>query len=641
MKKRSFDSPKQNSNVKLKAVLFSALIAGSIFTTGLTAYAEGSKVIESQDSESSAATGKEKEDNIPIPTIEVDYSEVNFPRVCIKTAEGNGNTLTKADDYVDAQITVIDPDGTTIDAAGEVKIRGNTTAQGEKKPYTIKFADKQDVFGMGEAKKWALLANSYDPTLLRNCVAFNIAEELGLSYTSEHEFVEVYMDDVFKGCYELYEPVEAKKGRIDLTTKKNKDFLIQYESSRIDNDVVYFKAGDYRFEIKEPDEPTAEQTEYITETMNEIVDVLKTYDYKQISEVIDVDSFAAYYLLNEYLKTADFNFSSVYYYYKDGILYAGPAWDYDLSAGNVDETNKKKLSPLGQDANVQLYSLLCNCPEFMTKVREVYKEHYSYLTNVYADGGLIDQLAEKYKDVFARNFSEAGWDVKKSYSTLMRKPDATYEENIGYFKNWLSERNDWMTEYYSAFNSKHQKKYSPKLSSALYVYAEAGPGKVTLKWNTVSYAQKYCVVAYIQGNWRKISEGYGNVYVIEDLKPGQEYQVAVLAMFNGVWERDYSNAITIAADDISTQYPNITSVITNKETHQFKMYWSPVKKAEQYGVAVKIAGRWAVKSLTTMTSLVSPELTPNSSCEVVVCAKVNGKWDLTNIDNRAVKIRVP
>ena len=66
MKKRSFDSSKQNRNVKMKAVLFSALIAGSIFTTGLTAYAEGSKVIESQDSGISAATGKEKEDNISL-----------------------------------------------------------------------------------------------------------------------------------------------------------------------------------------------------------------------------------------------------------------------------------------------------------------------------------------------------------------------------------------------------------------------------------------------------------------------------------------------------------------------------------------------------------------------------------------------
>ena len=47
--------------------------------------------------------------------------------------------------------------------------------------------------------------------------------------------------------------------------------------------------------------------------------------------------------------------SSVFFYYKDGKLYAGPAWDYDLSAGNINDTllrrgfqQQKQVSLLGR-----------------------------------------------------------------------------------------------------------------------------------------------------------------------------------------------------------------------------------------------------------------------------------------------------
>lgn len=48
----------------------------------------------------------------------------------------------------------------------EIKGRGNNSWAKDKKPYAIKLAEKQPVMGMNKHKRWALLANASDKTLL-------------------------------------------------------------------------------------------------------------------------------------------------------------------------------------------------------------------------------------------------------------------------------------------------------------------------------------------------------------------------------------------------------------------------------------------------------------------------------------------
>ena len=60
-------------------------------------------------------------------------------------------------------------------SAAEFKGRGNYTwtLPSKKKPYQLKFADgnSQNLLGMGAARAWVLLANTADPSLMRNKVA--------------------------------------------------------------------------------------------------------------------------------------------------------------------------------------------------------------------------------------------------------------------------------------------------------------------------------------------------------------------------------------------------------------------------------------------------------------------------------------
>ena len=278
---------------------------------------------------------------------------MTVPRVYVTTDDGNGNTIEKADGYVGANVKIEDVDGSVLEDKASFKVRGNSTALAEKKPFTFKFSKKKDVLGMGKGKKWALLANCFDPTLMRNYIAFDIAHELGIDYTSNQKYVELWVDGVFKGCYTLMEPVQQGKDRVDIDIESNngmKDFLIEYEYNREEEGVTYIKSNGYRFALSEPEEPTAEQLEYIQEKVDIMTAAMVSKNYDRITEVVDIVSFAKLYLLNEFVKNVDSNYSSVFYYYKDGTFYAGPPWDvHRLHELFLPPDDKERVSSGGQE----------------------------------------------------------------------------------------------------------------------------------------------------------------------------------------------------------------------------------------------------------------------------------------------------
>ena len=116
-----------------------------------------------------SANGQERE-----YIITLSYS--GLPVVIIDTP--NQATIpSKHHDWLeDASITILTPDG-KADYSGTTSIRGrgNSTWSYPKKPYNLKLDEKAEILGMPKHKRWVLLANWMDRTLLRNRVAFQIA----------------------------------------------------------------------------------------------------------------------------------------------------------------------------------------------------------------------------------------------------------------------------------------------------------------------------------------------------------------------------------------------------------------------------------------------------------------------------------
>ena len=320
-----------------KALLCIFVLLTVIFSSVITTYAYEIEppYYVPEDKGEIAAVGTDTEAPYPAASVST------VPKIEIVTENGNGIQLLKADGYINATINITDTDGSVLKDNILFKVRGNSTAIDsiQKKAFTFKFEKKKEVLGMGKGKKWAMLANCFDPTLLRNYLVFDLAQEMGLPYTSEQRFAELWLDGEYRGCYTVYEPVQEGKDRVDIDIESNdgkKDFLLEYEASRTEADVTYITAGGLRFALKDPEEPDSEQTAYVADIMTDIANTLKSGDEEAIRAKIDVDSFAKFYLLNEYAKTADFGLSSVFFFFFFCMLYAGPPWDYDLALGNIN-----------------------------------------------------------------------------------------------------------------------------------------------------------------------------------------------------------------------------------------------------------------------------------------------------------------
>jgi len=399
---------------------------------------------------------------------ETDNIEIEFPRIAISTGDNDGESLTKEDGYVDCTIVFTDTDGSEItDENGKIKVRGNSTSFGAKKPYNIKFAEKYDLFGFDKSKKWALLADCFDVSLMRNKIFLDLAKDMDMDTYLDSKYVELYLDDTYLGCYLLTETADVGKGRVDINVNDG-DFIFEFEADRYEEGKNYIisKYHDWRFVIEEPETDDPEIINNIQSTIDLYDSVIFTDNYEEIKKYLDVDSFAKLYLLNEYAKTVDFLFSSVKFYSKNGKLYAGPAWDFDLTTGNYSiwgyssawvgegDTEKRELLNSHEDfwceGNPVFRTLLLN-DEFRKLVGSYFDEYYELFANVYGDGGVIDQLLAENLDLYTKNYTErekggAGWKVDEQYNFMEYDRFPTYEDNIEYLRSWLQKRLAWLKE---------------------------------------------------------------------------------------------------------------------------------------------------------------------------------------------------
>lgn len=134
----------------------------------------------------------------------------------------NAQPIVSRDDYILAHIKIQGNDtynlGNTTLYDGEANIRGrgnSTWKRFDKKPYKVKLDKSTSLFGMGKNKHWALLANYIDGSLMRNQLSVNIGKQLGVN-AMDAVWVDVVLNGVCVGNYQLYEQVRVSKERVDV-----------------------------------------------------------------------------------------------------------------------------------------------------------------------------------------------------------------------------------------------------------------------------------------------------------------------------------------------------------------------------------------------------------------------------------------
>ena len=286
--------------------------------------------------------------------------------------------------YEDGEL-ILDKDLTFI------KMRGNSSTIGPKIPYTIKFRKKTDLFGMGKAKKWTLLANRLDYSLIHNDYAWELAKAFGLHYSSDYRHVDLYINGDYRGSFVVCEKVEPGPDRIDIpdlekaNERANRGIDLDSlppagtgENGSVPEDAEYGSAkwvdlpeepedisGGYLLEfqlaprykeetcgfvtknglpivIREPEHAGEKETAYIRSFVEDAVGALYSADGyntagKYYTEYFDMDSFVNMYILQELSNNIDAGQTSFFMVKagENGKLVFSPVWDMDLAFGAI------------------------------------------------------------------------------------------------------------------------------------------------------------------------------------------------------------------------------------------------------------------------------------------------------------------
>lgn len=388
---------------------------------------------------------------VSVSYVEHDPDELDFDNMYINVENG-AEIVSKDIDYncvisIDGEYYELDETPATI------KGRGNSTWNEPKKPYSIKFDTKVGLYGLEASKKWVLLANYKDKSFARNALAFKVADALGCEFTPDCKFVNLYLNGVYAGVYQISEKIEVAKGRVDIddsTKKEDFGFLVELDSHAADDgvkDVDYFEMGGKLYTIKDPS-CNAEQAAHVKSVMQTAWDAIRSGSWSELEKYVDADTFARTYVVQELFSNADVDFSSFYLYRDAGDrLCSGPVWDFDLSAGNHDTFDRILTDRLFVAENSAWYSELLKYPEFVDKVTDIIRDNYDRIKSAIAQ----ERYYIFYLHMGEFEKDQAKWRSinKNVYSTPFQYMVLTqWIYHLDYTTDWLYDKLDYMNKYY-------------------------------------------------------------------------------------------------------------------------------------------------------------------------------------------------
>lgn len=404
------------------------------------------------------------------------------------------------------QALILSGDGETVYAGGleKIKGRGNTSWEQEKKPYNITLQDSVTLPGMtGQTTDYSLVSSS-DLTFLRNRISNEMGELAGTGSMACIR-VNLYINNSFEGVYELYQritpenmnltdleklteqanPLRSEESLNQLTTGLTLDDWNQsitgkwwdYENNpenitggyilEADNAMRYsdeasgfiLESGAYMV-AKSPAYLSEAQYQYISSYVQECENVMRESvgldDYQALSAYIDISSFVGKYLVEEVSKNIDCSSTSQYFYKdQDGLLHAGPVWDYDWAYGveriqeEIDYMDPTGFSARDIPGSLIWWQLLYYNNAFYQDVVSLYESVlYPWLNELVETG--LTQWAQELSASAVMDYlrwgrvSVGGEASASSTATLMEAAGQAYMDQVEQVRSFLSARKEFL-----------------------------------------------------------------------------------------------------------------------------------------------------------------------------------------------------
>jgi spore coat protein CotH len=351
------------------------------------------------------------------------------------------------DEYVKGSVRIVSNNVNGVpdfESAMKIKGRGNSTWNFAKKPYKMKFDSKVSLLGEPEDKEWVLLANYTDKTQIRNEIAFFMGELSSLDYTPRTHYVEVVLNGVYNGTYQLCEQLKISKSRVNVG---DDGYLLEADMKAAADDVTFKVTHiSQRLNIKDPEvEVDSEAYTYVVNHLNYIDEVLFSDNFADpvegYAKYMDVLSFVDWYLINEITKNPDSRFDTSCYMHlsRGGKLTMGPLWDFDIACGNINY-HVLAADPEGfWVKSVPWYVRLFEDPAFVSLVKERFAYFYGKQNEIFAE---INRNAEYLQYAAVENNNK--WGTLYNYTWPNNEILGTYQSEVQNMKNWLIRRFEWL-----------------------------------------------------------------------------------------------------------------------------------------------------------------------------------------------------
>lgn len=412
------------------------------------------RAVNAKNQESKEHSIKSRKLNLPSVSVNLGLSEENFKAF-------------KKKEKISASLSVFSNDNRLTDAPLTIKGRGNSSwTNAPKKSYTLKFEYKQDFLGLGKHKSFALIANYFDKTLLRNVSAYSLAKKVftKMSWAPSAKTVHLFIDGVYQGLYSAVESVKIAKNRVnipdisdfvpiqettqDMTAFDKYGFILEV-NDRLDEDFNFRSNKGVPFSLKEPDGKDLNKD--ICNKIEEKTNSVEAKVYQGDFSDINLDSFADWWIVEELAKNTDSQFySSCYMYFDpdDKKFHMGPVWDFDLGFGNnmVDVTSKDFQAEAAKDSANWILELR-KSDEFMNIVKTRWSECKELIESYFS--GEYEENLSKIKEDVDVNFIRwpiLGKSVWKAPNDCEERKD--YDSEVEYFKTWKDNRINWLSSQF-------------------------------------------------------------------------------------------------------------------------------------------------------------------------------------------------
>jgi hypothetical protein len=361
----------------------------------------------------------------------------------------------------------------TLQSRGGIEIRGSSSTQFPKKSFGLELNQEngsdraEGLLGLPRDSDWILYAPYTDKSLIRDVLAYELSNRIG-RYAPRTRLVELYVNRAgtvdgadYQGVYVLVEKVKGGPNRLDIAEVESTDttepaitggYLLKKD--RLDsNDKPFTTPHGHELGLEWPRgrELATNQTLWIRRYMTQFETALYGTRYRDATAgypaFIDADSFIDHHWLVEVAKNIDgFRLSTFMHKDRSGRLNMGPIWDYNLSFGNANYLDGQ--SPTGW-YNTQIggtdypwYERLFQDPAFAQRYIDRW---VSLRTNALATDrvlALVDDYARQLEEAQQRNFKK--WRILGTYVWPNAFIGATYAEEIGFLKEWLTSRLNWI-----------------------------------------------------------------------------------------------------------------------------------------------------------------------------------------------------